>query len=83
MGQLPCHSVRSHDCFVDLDAARAAHRKVDRGCFPVSGLCDPPYPVYPCHMNWTIVVRPSGFEPETCGLRVRCSAVELEARPRV
>ncbi len=25
-------------------------------------------------------VRPSGFEPETCGLRVRCSAVELEAR---
>ena len=25
------------------------------------------------------VVRPSGFEPETCGLRVRCSAVELEA----
>jgi hypothetical protein len=28
-------------------------------------------------------VRPSGFEPETCGLRVRCSAVELEARPRV
>ena len=22
-------------------------------------------------------VRPSGFEPETCGLRVRCSAVEL------
>jgi hypothetical protein len=28
-------------------------------------------------------VRPSGFEPETCGLRVRCSAVELEAHPRV
>ena len=28
-------------------------------------------------------VRPSGFEPETCGLRVRCSAVELEARPKV
>jgi integrase len=28
-------------------------------------------------------VRPSGFEPETCGLRVRCSAVELEARARV
>ena len=26
------------------------------------------------------LVRPSGFEPETCGLRVRCSAVELEAR---
>ena len=26
------------------------------------------------------VVRPSGFEPETCGLRVHCSAVELEAR---
>jgi hypothetical protein len=25
-------------------------------------------------------VRPSGFEPETCGLRVRCSAIELEAR---
>jgi integrase len=28
-------------------------------------------------------VRPSGFEPETCGLRVRCSAVELEAHWRV
>src|SRR5437763_17000421 len=25
------------------------------------------------------VVRPLGFEPRTCGLRVRCSAVELEA----
>ena len=24
-------------------------------------------------------VRPLGFEPRTCGLRVRCSAVELEA----
>ena len=24
-------------------------------------------------------VRPVGFEPTTCGLRVRCSAVELEA----
>ena len=29
------------------------------------------------------LVRPSGFEPETCGLRVRCSAVELEAHRRV
>ena len=27
-------------------------------------------------------VRPLGFEPRTCGLRVRCSAVELEARNR-
>jgi hypothetical protein len=26
------------------------------------------------------LVRPLGFEPRTCGLRVRCSAVELEAR---
>jgi hypothetical protein len=26
------------------------------------------------------MVRPVGFEPTTCGLRVRCSAVELEAR---
>ena len=26
------------------------------------------------------LVRPPGFEPGTCGLRVRCSAVELEAR---
>jgi hypothetical protein len=26
------------------------------------------------------VVRPLGFEPRTCGLRVRCSAIELEAR---
>ena len=25
------------------------------------------------------VVRPLGFEPRTCGLRVRCSAIELEA----
>ena len=25
------------------------------------------------------IVRPLGFEPRTCGLRVRCSAVELEA----
>ena len=25
------------------------------------------------------LVRPLGFEPRTCGLRVRCSAVELEA----
>jgi hypothetical protein len=24
-------------------------------------------------------VRPPGFEPGTCGLRVRCSAIELEA----
>ena len=30
-----------------------------------------------------IRVRPSGFEPETCGLRVRCSAIELEAHRRV
>ena len=28
------------------------------------------------------LVRPLGFEPRTCGLRVRCSAVELEARGR-
>ena len=28
----------------------------------------------------TARVRPLGFEPRTCGLRVRCSAVELEAR---
>ncbi len=28
-------------------------------------------------------VRPGGFEPPTCGLRVRCSAVELEAHPGV
>jgi hypothetical protein len=28
-------------------------------------------------------VRPPGFEPGTCGLRVRCSAVELEARLEV
>jgi hypothetical protein len=27
-------------------------------------------------------VRPPGFEPGTCGLRVRCSAIELEARRR-
>ena len=33
-------------------------------------------------LNWSFV-RPSGFEPETCGLRVRCSAVELEAHRRV
>ena len=26
------------------------------------------------------MVRPLGLEPRTCGLRVRCSAVELEAR---
>ena len=26
------------------------------------------------------LVGPLGFEPRTCGLRVRCSAVELEAR---
>ena len=26
------------------------------------------------------VVRPPGFEPGTCGLRVHCSAIELEAR---
>ena len=25
-------------------------------------------------------MRPLGFEPRTCGLRVRCSAIELEAR---
>ena len=25
------------------------------------------------------LVRPLGFEPRTCGLRVRCSAIELEA----
>ena len=25
------------------------------------------------------LMRPLGFEPRTCGLRVRCSAVELEA----
>jgi len=29
------------------------------------------------------VVRPPGFEPGTCGLRVRCSAIELEARPGI
>ncbi len=26
------------------------------------------------------MVRPLGFEPRTCGLRVRCSAIELEAQ---
>jgi hypothetical protein len=31
------------------------------------------------HRACSDLVRPSGFEPETCGLRVRCSAVELEA----
>ena len=25
-------------------------------------------------------MRPLGFEPRTCGLRVRCSAIELEAQ---
>ena len=30
--------------------------------------------------SWSFAVRPLGFEPRTCGLRVRCSAVELEAR---
>ena len=29
------------------------------------------------------MVRPLGFEPRTCGLRVRCSAVELEAHVAV
>jgi hypothetical protein len=28
-------------------------------------------------------VRPPGFEPGTCGLRVRCSAIELEARTEI
>jgi hypothetical protein len=37
------------------------------------------FPVLTC----SFMVRPSGFEPETCGLRVRCSAVELEAQGRV
>ena len=31
-------------------------------------------------LTWCYVVRPLGFEPRTCGLRVRCSAIELEAR---
>ena len=37
-------------------------------------------------LNWMIpkttfcLVRPLGLEPRTCGLRVRCSAIELEAR---
>ena len=31
-------------------------------------------------LTWSFVVRPLGFEPRTCGLRVRCSAIELEAR---
>ena len=31
-------------------------------------------------LSCDFVVRPPGFEPGTCGLRVRCSAVELEAR---
>ena len=31
-------------------------------------------------LTWSEVVRPLGFEPRTCGLRVRCSAIELEAR---
>ena len=30
-------------------------------------------------LTWYFLVRPLGFEPRTCGLRVRCSAVELEA----
>src|SRR3954447_11734193 len=32
-----------------------------------------------CPLTWYFLVRPLGFEPRTCGLRVRCSAVELEA----
>ena len=31
-------------------------------------------------LTWAFVVRPLGFEPRTCGLRVRCSAIELEAQ---
>ena len=30
--------------------------------------------------SWGFIVRPLGFEPRICGLRVRCSAIELEAR---
>ena len=38
--------------------------------------------VVPANMTRSNAVRPLGFEPRTCGLRVRCSAVELEARRR-
>src|SRR5690606_22418763 len=31
-------------------------------------------------MTGYFVVTPPGFEPGTCGLKVRCSAVELEGR---
>ena len=34
----------------------------------------------PCQDWGSQRVRPLGFEPRTCGLRVRCSAIELEAR---
>ncbi len=36
----------------------------------------------PPSLTSTFAVRPLGFEPRTCGLRVRCSAIELEALVR-
>ena len=39
----------------------------------------PPTRPYLTQRYVVVVVRPLGFEPRTCGLRVRCSAVELEA----
>lgn len=37
-------------------------------------------PFRPKGLSCFFVVRPLGFEPRTCGLRVRCSAIELEAQ---
>jgi hypothetical protein len=50
-------------------------RASDDGLVGLTWLAEP--------IDLVFLVRPSGFEPETCGLRVRCSAVELEAQRRV
>jgi hypothetical protein len=40
-----------------------------------------------CHFRPSLrafsVVTPLGLEPRTCGLKVRCSAIELEGRSRM
>ena len=38
----------------------------------------PPPSVQKHQLDWVSPVRPLGFEPRTNGLRVHCSAVELE-----
>ena len=63
-------------CHAILSRVRRAHTPASCACTCIVRPASCALHRAPC------LVRPLGFEPRTCGLRVRCSAVELEAQRR-